>query len=291
MSVHIQLDRFEGPLGLLLYLIRKDEMDIFDIDIHRITEQYLEYVKTMKELNLEVAGEFVAMAATLIHIKSKMLLPNYDENGEEEETLDPRKELVQRLLEYQKFQEVSQKLYDRPLLDRDVYSRGEKLDLSKADVEEEIVLEENPLFSLIKAYRWAVKNMKKGKHRVVTELQSIAERISEFRHRLVVGRRTRFNELLDHAKLRENEGMVGHVLITFLSLLELGKMGFVSLFQSEPCGEIHVQAKSQIDEGVIDSARNFEVDYSYKVEEVSVEEEEEILDLNQLELEADGALS
>ena len=103
----IQLERFEGPMGLLLHLIRKEEMDIFDIKINEITTQYLEYIKLMKELDLEVAGEFVAMAATLIHIKSRMLLPQYDENGEVVENADPRKELVQRLLEYQKFQEAA----------------------------------------------------------------------------------------------------------------------------------------------------------------------------------------
>ena len=276
MSVHIQLDRFEGPLGLLLYLIRKDEMDIFDINIHLITQQYLDYIKSMRQLDVEVAGEFIAMAATLIHIKSKMLLPNYDESEDEEQSLDPRKELVQRLLEYQKYQEISQKLYERPLLGRDVYSRGEKLNLNQVELQEQIVLEENPLFSLIKSYRWAVKNMKKGRHKVLTELQSIADRISEFRHRLIVGRRTKFPELLDTSKLREDEGLVGHVLITFLSLLELGKMGLVQLFQSEPCGDIHIQAITAINDRVIDKARDFEIDYSYSVSAPSTVEGPEL---------------
>ena len=101
----VQLDQFEGPLGLLLYLIRKEEMDIYDIEIHRITSQYLSYIKQLPSLDLEQAGEFCAMAASLIQIKSKMLLPNYDENGEEIEEEDPRKPLVQKLLEYQKYQE------------------------------------------------------------------------------------------------------------------------------------------------------------------------------------------
>jgi segregation and condensation protein A len=107
MSISVQLPKFEGPLALLLYLIRKEEMDIMDIKIHEITGQYLEYIKLMKELDLEVAGEFVAMASTLIHIKSRMLLPQYDENGEIVANEDPRKELVQKLLEYQKYQEAA----------------------------------------------------------------------------------------------------------------------------------------------------------------------------------------
>src|SRR5688572_8792136 len=103
MSLNIQLNTFEGPMSLLLYLIKKEEMDIYDIPINKITKQYLEYIQIMKELNLEVAGEFIAMAATLIYIKSRMLVPQYDENGEEVKE-DPRQELVQKLLEYQKFQ-------------------------------------------------------------------------------------------------------------------------------------------------------------------------------------------
>src|SRR3954468_1595754 len=125
MSINIQLPKFEGPLGLLLYLIRKEEMDIMDINIHEITKQYFEYIKLMKELDLEVAGEFVAMASTLIHIKSRMLLPQYNEEGEEVQE-DPRKELVQKLLEYKKIKELSQQLYKLPLLGRDVFRRGER---------------------------------------------------------------------------------------------------------------------------------------------------------------------
>jgi len=146
LSLHIQLEKFEGPLGLLLHLIRKEEMDIFDINVHHITGQYLSYIKVMKKLDLEVAGEFVAMAATLIHIKSKMLLPNYDDNGEEIEVEDPRKELVQKLLEYQKYKEASGKLYDRALVGRDVWLRGARENLNEYRPEEEIVIEDNPLF-------------------------------------------------------------------------------------------------------------------------------------------------
>ena len=118
--MHIQTENFSGPLGLLLYLIRREEMDIFNINIHQITSQYLEYIKTMKKLDLEFAGEFIAMAASLIQIKSKMLLPNYNEDGEEIESEDPRKELVQKLLEYQKYQEAAHQIYQRPLVGRDL---------------------------------------------------------------------------------------------------------------------------------------------------------------------------
>src|SRR5579859_1906074 len=152
MGVVVHINKFSGPLGLLLHLIRSQEMDIFDINIHEITKQYLESIRAMKQLNLEVAGDFVAMAATLIQIKSKMLLPQYDENGEVVEEADPRKDLVKRLLEYQMFQEASQSLYKRDLLGRDTWARGEREEINVKD-DEVILEEENALYALISLYR------------------------------------------------------------------------------------------------------------------------------------------
>lgn len=253
MSISVQLDRFEGPLGLLLYLIKQEEMDIFDIQIHQITKQYLAYIKAMRKLDLEVAGEFVAMAATLLHIKSRMLLPNYGGEELDEQAEDPRKELVQKLVEYQKIQELSQELYGRKLLGRDVFPRGQVEDFEALE-EGELIVEDNPLFSLISAYRKALKNMKKTVHRVLGELQSIAARILEIKDRLIVGQRVGFMTLL-------TEGGPAHpnqVLVTFLSLLELAKMNFVSLFQSDTFAEIHVEAKRTIDRDVVSQVENYE---------------------------------
>ncbi len=176
-SIRVQLQQFEGPLDLLLYLIRKEEMDIFNINIVEITKQYLDFIKLMKEFDLEIAGDFIAMASTLIQIKSKMLLPQYDENGGVVENIDPRKELVQKLLEYEKYKEASKALYDRPLLNRDVWARGirEKLDVTNDEIE----LEDNALFSLISSYRKAMKTLHKKIHKVNIKLQSIASRILE----------------------------------------------------------------------------------------------------------------
>lgn len=252
MILNVHLDRFEGPLALLLHLIRQEEMDIFDININQITHQYLEYIKAMKKLDLEMAGDFVAMAATLIHIKSKMLLPQYDpETGEPLEE-DPRKELVQKLVEYQKFQQLSKELYQRPILGRDVFTRGYRTDIESTE-EGELILEEKPLFSMIKAYRFAMKNMKKTIHRVIGELQSIAARILEMKDQLVVGVRVPFTVLLESSAHKHN-----NVLVTFLSLLELAKMGLVSLFQADPMTEIHVEAKKTIDRDVISQAEDYE---------------------------------
>ncbi len=250
MSINIQLPKFEGPLGLLLYLIRKEEMDIMDINIHDITKQYFEYIKLMKELDLEVAGEFIAMASTLIHIKSRMLLPQYDENGEILETEDPRKELVQKLLEYQKYQEVAKLLYERPLVGRDLWLRGSRESLSPK--EDEIILEENALFSLIATYRLIIKTAKKKIHQVTVKSQSIASRILEIKDRLIVGQKVVMMDLVSGTEDRARQ-----TLITFLSLLELGKMGFVSLLQIETYSDIYVEAKKTVEGDVLSNVEEY----------------------------------
>ncbi|MGZ3768247.1 MAG: segregation and condensation protein A [Bdellovibrio sp.] len=276
MSITVQLPKFEGPLGLLLYLIRKEEMDIMDIKIHEITKQYLEYIKLMKELDLEVAGEFVAMASTLIQIKSRMLLPQYDENGEIVETEDPRKELVQKLLEYQKFQEAAKLLYDRPLVGRDVWLRGTRQTLEEK--EEEIILEDNALFSLISSYRKMIRTVKKKIHQVAAKAQSIASRVLEIKDRLIVGNRITMMELVTATEDRARQA-----LITFLSLLELGKMGFVGLYQTEVYADIWIDTKKPVETDVLarveeyDSMRADEVAAKMMEDSKKVAEDDELL--------------
>ncbi|MGE3759715.1 MAG: ScpA family protein [Pseudobdellovibrionaceae bacterium] len=250
-QLSIQLSQFEGPLSLLLHLIRKEEMDIFDINIKEITNQYLEYIKLMKELDLEVAGEFVAMAATLMHIKSQMLLPQYNEQGEIVETEDPRRELVQRLLEYQKYQEAAKSLYERPLVGRDTWLRGVRETLKAED--DEIILEDNALFALISTYRNLLKNVKRKIHQVGVRTQSIASRVLEIKDRLLVGIRITLEELITATDNRHRQ-----VLITFLSLLELGKLGFVNLYQNETYGDIHIEAKKEVVEDAISRVEEYD---------------------------------
>lgn len=244
-------------MALLLHLIRQEEMDIFDINIHQITKQYLESMKMMKKLNLEGAGDFIAMAATLIQIKSRMLLPQYNEAGEIVETEDPRRDLVRRLVEYQMYQDAGQQLYQRPLLNRDVWTRGEQAEEVQAPEDVDIILEEeNALYSLIKAYRTAVKSMNKAVHKVGQSLQSIRDRIWEMRDRLIMGRQARFFDLIEAGAYSGDRK--GQKLITFLSLLELGKMGFVSLFQAENFEDIHVDTLRSIDRDVISQVENYD---------------------------------
>ena len=253
-GIRVQLQQFEGPLDLLLYLIRKEEMDIFNINIVDITKQYFEYIKLMKEFDIEVAGDFIAMASTLIHIKSKMLLPQYDENGEVIEQEDPRKELVQKLLEYEKFKEAAKSLYERPLLNRDVWARGMREKIEVAD--DEIELEENALFSLIGSYRKPMKALHKKIHKVAVKLQSISSRILEMSSLLKPGTSIRMTELLS-THIAERIERSRHALITFLSLLELGKLGFVSLYQTEVYGDIHIQTKKEIEGDVLSKVEEY----------------------------------
>ena len=255
MSIRVQLQQFEGPLDLLLYLIRKDEMDIFNINVTEITKQYLEFIKLMKEFDIEVAGDFIAMASTLIQIKSRMLLPQYDENGEiVEGAEDPRKELVQKLLEYEKFKEAAKALYDRPLLNRDQWPRGyrEKMD----EKEDEIELEDNALFSLIGSYRKMVKSSLKRIHKVTVKLQSIGSRILEMKDLLIPGRQITMFELFNPAIVDIKERS-RNVLITFLSLLELGKMGYVSFYQTENYGDIYVNPKKTVEGDVLSKVEEY----------------------------------
>ncbi|MFN3453501.1 MAG: segregation and condensation protein A [Pseudobdellovibrio sp.] len=254
MSIRVQLQQFEGPLDLLLYLIRKEEMDIFNINVTEITKQYLDYIKLMKEFDIEVAGEFIAMASTLIQIKSRMLLPQYDENGEVVESEDPRKELVQKLLEYEKFKEAAKALYERPLLNRDQWARGFREKIEVAD--DEIELEDNALFSLIGSYRKMMKAAYKRVHKVSIKLQSIASRILEMKEKLIPGQQVTMKELFNHS-LTDIKEKSRNALITFLSLLELGKMGFVSVYQTENYGDIYVNTKKPIEGDVVSRVEEY----------------------------------
>jgi segregation and condensation protein A len=262
LSYLVHLQQFEGPLGLLLYLIRKEEMDILDINVGEITRQYLDYIRMMKELDLEVAGEFVAMAATLIHIKSRMLLPNYDETGEVLETEDPRKDLVQKLLDYQKYQGAAKDLYARPLLGRDVFARGIREDHRDEESMLAVITEDEGLFSLISAYRRVVRKAERAIHQVRPRVQSIAGRVLELKDRLIVGSRILLRDLLGTTR-DMSEGGTGQfaktqLLITFLSMLELGRMGFVSLFQNETYGDIHIETLKAVERNVLERVQEFD---------------------------------
>ena len=223
-------------------------MDIFDINIHDITHQYMNYIQQMKQLNLDVAGEFIAMAATLIHIKSRMLLPQDENTDEDDETLDPRQALVQRLLEYRKFQHAARELNARPLLGRNLWPRALPEEVKKNQhalaPEPTIVIGDEALFDLATAFARVRKKMQKPVHTVGLNMQSIAERIKELKTRLLLGSKVLFSALIGKNTWAHQQKQK---LVTFLSLLELGKLGVVNLFQSETFGEIYIHTKKSID--------------------------------------------
>lgn len=230
-SVH--LDAFDGPLDLLLHLIKKNEVDVCDIPIAVITRQYLDYIKAMKELNLEVAGDFLLMASTLLHIKSRMLLPLDDPEEGGEEEVDPRAELVRRLLEYQQYKEAGQLIGARALLGREVFVRGA--------VEPELVVvqqDEGPLelelFDLVDAFRALLARIPaEGFHDVAAaDTFSIADCINEILSLLQDRETVAFEELFRDGPTRER------VIVTFLALLELCKLKLIRIFQHEDQGSI-----------------------------------------------------
>ena len=228
----VHLEMFEGPLDLLLHLIHKNELDITNIPIALITEQYLEYLKLMKVLNLDMAGEYLLMASTLLYIKSKTLLPASSEEGEEEGE-DPRAELVRRLLEYQKYKEAAAELEKRPMLDRDVFLRSTPMEIEDAGEEERV---EVNLFELIEAFRKILERVKTEEfHEVILDRLSVEEKAQEIFSLLQREKRSMAFHLLfpEQASRRV-------IIITFLAILELVKMKLVRVFQLTPFETIRI---------------------------------------------------
>jgi segregation and condensation protein A len=231
----IKLDIFEGPLDLLLYLIKKNEIDIYNIPVALITEQYLQYLKMIKSLNLDLAGEYLVMASTLIHIKSKMLLPEPEEPEEEEEE-DPRAELVRQLLEYQAFKEAATNLGERPILERDVFTRTAFLpeESEKSTVAEEELIEVS-IFELIEAFHRLVSRIdKKELLEIDLEKMSLTDIINDIMERLSNEKNLTFEELLGERKER------WRIIYTFLALLELVKLRIVKAYQTSAFGVIRI---------------------------------------------------
>ncbi|MDR1397070.1 MAG: segregation/condensation protein A [Desulfarculales bacterium] len=227
---NVKLEIFEGPLDLLLHLIRKNEVDIYDIPIALITGQYLEYLEFMKEINIALAGEFMVMAATLIQIKSKMMLPLPEAEGEEESD-DPRLFLLARLKEHARMKNAVDYLETRPRLGRDLFAReGAALDPGKGDGGEEIV--RVGIFELVSALRGL---MLKERRQLALKLEplrrmSLEEKMSRLLSRLRHCLSLTFEQCFEEAYSRDD------LVVTFLCLLELSKQGMVTLYQ-ERSGE------------------------------------------------------
>jgi segregation and condensation protein A len=231
----VKLEVFEGPLDLLLYLIKQDEIDIYDISIERITRQYLEYLQAFKELNIELAGEFIVMAANLIYLKSRSLLP-VDQQPPEEDTDedDPRWDLIRQLIEYKKFKEAAEELHQRELEQERIFAREGGL---SPTAQESLRLGEVGIFQLINAFQAVIKKIeaRQDVQEIFGERFSVSEKIETILRRVGAGS-IRFSDLFGAAVSRIE------VVVTFLALLELIRLKQVRAIQKNIFEEIEIAA-------------------------------------------------
>jgi len=241
----VELDLFEGPLDLLLYLIRKDEIDIYNIPIESITRQYMQYLDVMKMLDLNIAGEFIVMAASLMMIKSRMLLP-IEERGEEEEAEDeedPRWELVRQLVEYKKFKDIANQLQERELVQENVFAFGGK---SAAVVEPDdpgLMLQDVSLFDLISAFNDVLKNAPpESIGEIAGDRYTVADKIEFVLATARTKRQVKFTSLFRAAASRHE------IICTFLALLELLRLRQLCAVQGAVFGEIYLTPNEDPDD-------------------------------------------
>lgn len=236
MSYRLRLEIFEGPLDLLLYLIKKDDIDIKDIPIVQVTEQYMQYIDMMKMLDLDIVGDFLVMAATLIQIKSKMLLPP-DPVEEGEEEVDPRDELARRLLEYKRFKEIAETLEGHEILRKEFYPRGID-DGSKQqllDDSREVYFEAN-LFDLINAFTEALKKTPEEIiHEIIKEQFTVEDKIHYILHELLNKERVSVTAMFRACRTKPE------IIVSFMAILELIRLKEIKAFQYENFGDIELQ--------------------------------------------------
>ncbi len=248
---------FEGPLDLILHLVKEHEVDLFDIPIARITESYLATLEAMRELDIDIAGEFLHMAAQLMLMKSKLLLPRTevaeDAPGAEDVGVDPRAELVRRLLEYQKYKAAGEELGERDILERTVFARRVRVERpATADGPEGLA--DVSVFKLIEALDRALKHARpEHTHEVVTDRLTITDAIARVADVLRLTRRATFEELLSGPVERRHTR--ADVIATFLAILEMAKLKLVRIFQAPldeagPGAEILVEAKDTLGDDV-----------------------------------------
>jgi segregation and condensation protein A len=230
----VRIENFEGPLDLLLHLIKKNEINIYDIPVAMITQQYIEYLEAMEELNLNVAGDFLVMAATLLQIKSKMLLPDDEATDDEEEGPDPREELVRRLLEYKAYKEAARQLDDQEKMWREIFWREDAFPIEKV-AEEDLPLENVSLFDLVDALKEVLeRNPESRLIEIMPDNLTVRERMNLILETL------EGKDSVSFAALFEGPTNRTVVVVTFLALLELMRLRVARVFQAETFGPILV---------------------------------------------------
>jgi segregation and condensation protein A len=254
----VALDVFEGPLDLLLHLVKKHELSILDIPIAFVTEKYLEYLDAMAAMDVDVAGEYLLMAATLCYIKSRELLPPSKEPIEEEPEgegdeieVDPRADLIRRLLEYQKYKEAAQQLGQRPVVGRNVWSRGassEEAVSEGIDPDAVAPLAPFPVHKLIEAFDYVMRQAKvKVTHDVLIDRLSVGQKIAELTDRLEAEGRFTFSSMFSFLRdgvARSMSEIRHEAVVTFLALLEMAKLRLIALTQSSADEEIVIERAS-----------------------------------------------
>ncbi len=253
-KLSLSLPEFEGPLDLLLHLVKKHELSIVDIPIAFITDQYLKTLDVMRALNLDVAGEYLLMAATLAYLKSRELVPpdpaelQQEVDEEDEDGLDPRQELIRRLLEYQKYKEAAGQLGDRPVMGRNVWGRGAPAEdiAGMHALPNQAPLAEIPVFHLIEALEKVLSRAKiTMAHDVVVDRVSISDRINEIVDRLEREGTFTFESCFDGVEGETTIAGVKHqVVVTFLAILELTRIKLVRITQTEETGQIYISSAS-----------------------------------------------
>ena len=234
----VKLDVFEGPLDLLLYLIKRDEVDIYDISIERITRQYLEYLDAFKLLNIELAGEFIVMAANLLYIKSRTLLPVDQQMAEEDaEEDDPRWELIRQLIEYKKFKEAANQLREREAAQEGLYARVPAAPELAAAEPENLLVDEVSIFDLIRAFQNVLKRRapkEEDLREIFEENFTVSDKIDHVLRLTNAGVSLRFEELFPERATRTE------IVVTFLALLELIRMKQLRIRQDQHFSEIWI---------------------------------------------------
>jgi segregation and condensation protein A len=251
-NIQVKLDHFDGPLGLLLHLVQREEMNIKDLDINRITQQYIDYLQKMQDLNFDVAGEYLYMAATLLFVKSKSVADGEEKvrlTGDENIQITTKTQLIQKLEELQNVQALGEMLFTLPRRDEDIFIKPK---IDRKAIQDSILTpmsSESLTESMVDLLR-----REKRKYTVIKrDKLSIKEKLVQLKNDLKVGTQTTMNKLLT-----SEEKSVGEVVITFISLLELARLNKLDVFQNEVMGEIYIDVKESLETFDVETADGFD---------------------------------
>jgi segregation and condensation protein A len=264
-NIQVKLDHFDGPLGLLLHLVQREQMSIKDLDINRITQQYIEYLQKMQDLNFDIAGEYLYMAATLLYVKSKSVAEDEEEKikveGEVDLAITTKTQLIQKLEELQKFQRLGEKLFALPKRDEDIFVKP-KVDRKAI---QNSILTPMELDSLTDVMVDLIRKEKRKYTVVKRDKLSIKEKLNQLKRDLKKGSKTVMSSLVNGEKKSIEE-----VVITFISLLELARLQKLDVFQNEAMGEIYVEVRESLEDFDVETANGF--DPEEEKEEIKTED-------------------